>query len=85
MMTIVAGLYYSLYLGLKNYREGLVIALAYILVGVLLYTFFVMLESYSYLEESIVVSLVLISCCYCFLVVALFIRKNGKSALSLMR
>ena len=84
MMTIVAGLYYSLYLGLKNYREGLFIALAYILVGVLLYTFLVMVDS-SYWEESMVVSLVLISCCYFYLVVALFIRKNGKSALSLMR
>ncbi|MBQ5803280.1 MAG: hypothetical protein IIW25_03520, partial [Bacteroidales bacterium] len=74
----VIGLLYSLYLGLRNCKESIVIAMIFIFGGL-----FVDIVNGN--MECNYPLWILVILCYILQFVALFIRKNGKSALSLMR
>ena len=74
----VIGLLYSLYLGLRNCKESTVIAMIFIFGGL-----FVDIVNGN--MECNYPLWILVILCYILQFAALFIRKNGKSALSLMR
>ena len=74
----VIGLIYSLYLGLRNCKESIVIAIIFIFGGLFVDIVNGDMEwNYPFW--------ILVILCYMLQFAVLFIRKNGKSALSLMR
>ena len=74
----VIGLIYSLYLGLRNCKESIIIAMIFIFGGL-----FVDIVNGN--MEWNYPLWILVILCYILQFAVLFIRKNGKSALSLMR